>query len=406
MIRVLIVDDEYTKAQLISVFLQQLDPSVEIEHSTTSRDARLKIRDNQYDLMLLDINLPVNIGSQPNRLGGMELFDMILLDSNSKIPFDIFFITEKEDSLEEYCQEASIRGVSICKFSNSSVEWKIFMEGRFKLASKKYKKFKSSNPQVDIAIITALGPPELDAVLKLPYDWKSKRFSDDPTGYSFGTKKMSSRTFNLVAASARRKGMPASAPLAMKMIERFKPKVIVMLGICAGVKEKVNIGDIIVGDPLWDWGSGKLAQEQDGSKVFQASPHQVSIEHRISQLAMEIGALPSFATQIVQGWTGNFPQGRINVHVGPLASGAQVIAADNAMVDIIKQNRDVLGVDMEAYAVMTASDHSRNPSPIGLVVKSVCDFADSEKLDCWQEYAAYTSASFFDLLISDDFFPI
>ncbi|SKA77858.1 Nucleoside phosphorylase [Pantoea ananatis] len=406
MVRVLIVDDEYAKAQLISLFLQHLDPNVEIEHSTTSIDARIKLMNNNYDLMLLDINLPANMGAQPNSLGGMDLFDMILLDNRSNTPVDIVFITEKEDSIEQYRQEANKRGISICKFSNYSIDWKIFIEGRFKLASNKSKKLKNINPKVDIAIITALGTPELDAVLKLPYNWQSKRFSDDPTGYSFGSKNTSSRAFSLVAASPRRKGMPASASLAMKMIERFKPKIIVMLGICAGVEAKVNIGDIIVGDPLWDWGSGKLAQDRYGSKVFQASPHQVSIEHRISQLAMEIGNLPSFATQILQGWTGNFPQGRVNVHVGPLASGAQVIAADNALCDILKQNRDLLGIDMEAYAVMTASDHSRNPSPIGLVVKSVCDYADSDKHDCWQEYAAYTSAAFFDLLISDDFFPI
>lgn len=73
MIRVLIVDDEYSKTQIISDYLQHLDPSIEIEHSTTSRDARLKIRNYHYDLMFLDINLPLNIGSQPNSLGGMEL---------------------------------------------------------------------------------------------------------------------------------------------------------------------------------------------------------------------------------------------------------------------------------------------------------------------------------------------
>ncbi len=27
-----------------------------------------------------------------------------------------------------------------------------------------------------------------------------------------------------------------------------------MLGICAGVKGKTELGDVIVADPSWDWG--------------------------------------------------------------------------------------------------------------------------------------------------------
>ncbi len=61
---------------------------------------------------------------------------------------------------------------------------------------------------------------------------------------------------------------------------------------------------------------------------------------------------------------------------------------------------------MEAYAVMAASDFARKMAPKSIVIKSVCDYADSEKNNTWQEFASYTSAAFFDRLISDDFFPI
>lgn len=406
MTKILIVDDEYSKAGMISDFLQSIEPNVEIDHVTTSRDARIKARQLQYDLLILDINLPANLGSQPDALGGMALFDIISLDQNSYIPLDIIFITEKEDAMEQYYIEANKRGVSICRFNNLNINWKTYLGGRFHLAANRSKKEKTSNPHADIAILTALGNPELDAVLELPYEWQQKRFQDDPSGYYFGKKNTPSRSFTIVAASTRRKGMPATSAMAMKMIERFRPKLIVMLGICAGIKYKVNIGDIIIANPLWDWGSGKLAQDQEGSQVFQASPHQASIDHHISQLAIEIGSSVTFAQKIHSGWSKEFPQGRINVHVGPLASGAQVLAADSAVNHIIAQNRDIIGIDMEAYALMNAAEYSRIPSPLGMVIKSVCDFADSEKENSWQDYASYTSASFFDQLIESDFFPI
>jgi len=38
--------------------------------------------------------------------------------------------------------------------------------------------------------------------------------------------------------------------------------------------------------------------------------------------------------------------------------------------------------------------HATKPKPEPLVIKSVCDFADKDKNDGFQEYAAYTSANF------------
>jgi nucleoside phosphorylase len=48
---------------------------------------------------------------------------------------------------------------------------------------------------------------------------------------------------------------------------------------------------------------------------------------------------------------------------------------------------------MEAYAVFAASDEAPLPQPKAFVLKGVCDFADDEKNDSLQSYAAYTSAS-------------
>ena len=290
MTNILIVDDEYSKAGMISDFALSINRDINIVHASTSHEARLKVREMTFDLVFIDINLPVSMGSPPNSLGGMDLFDMIMVDTVSKIPLDIIFITEKEDSLEQYYKESNKRGVLLCKFQSSQDGWKTILAGKLKLTLARTKRSLSNNPTADIVIITALGNPELDAVLKLPYDWQTKRFHDDPTGYHFGEKKRGEFNFKIVAASARRKGMPSSSALAMKMVERFKPRLIVMLGMCAGVKDKVNLGDVIVADPAWDWGSGKISQHENGSDVFEAAPHQCTLNHHLSQLATETGS--------------------------------------------------------------------------------------------------------------------
>ena len=43
------------------------------------------------------------------------------------------------------------------------------------------------------------------------------------------------------------------------------------------VEVKRLIGDIIISDPTWDWGSGKIASK-DGRPVFLPSPHQLDLD--------------------------------------------------------------------------------------------------------------------------------
>jgi nucleoside phosphorylase len=80
--------------------------------------------------------------------------------------------------------------------------------------------------------------------------------------------------------------------------------------------------------------------------------------------------------------------------MGPVASGASVIA-DSTVVDLIKsQSRKLVGIEMETYGVFLAARVCGRPRPLAMSVKSICDFADASKADDYQRYAAYTSASF------------
>jgi len=62
--------------------------------------------------------------------------------------------------------------------------------------------------------------------------------------------------------------------------------------------------------------------------------------------------------------------------------------------ELLNQHRGLLGIDMEAYALFSAAVGSGKPRPLALCVKAVSDFADKDKVDDYQEYAASISASF------------
>ena len=68
---------------------------------------------------------------------------------------------------------------------------------------------------------------------------------------------------------------------------------------------------------------------------------------------------------------------------------------------IYSHYRHTAGLDMESYAVVYAANHASAPKPTPIIVKSVCDFADSRKTDDYQRFAAYSSCEFAKFLYEE-----
>jgi len=85
--------------------------------------------------------------------------------------------------------------------------------------------------------------------------------------------------------------------------------------------------------------------------------------------------------------SGNHPR----IHYGLIASGNQIIKSAQTRDDLaMKYN--ILCFEMEAAGIM-------NSIPC-LVIRGICDYADSHKNKLWQEYAAATAAAYAKLLLS------
>lgn len=87
----------------------------------------------------------------------------------------------------------------------------------------------------------------------------------------------------------------------------------------------------------------------------------------------------------------------INFHYGLIASGNQVIKdalVRNKLFDDLYEEltAETLCVEMEAAGLM-------NDFPC-LVIRGICDYADSHKNDAWQDYAACVAAAFAKVLLT------
>lgn len=194
----------------------------------------------------------------------------------------------------------------------------------------------------------------------------------------------------IASATAQRKGMVETALLTSRLIHHLRPKVIVMTGICAGIKKKCNIGDIILANPAWDYQCGKHQLDGEVNK-FSIEPHQLDVSTLITTKFTLLAQDTQFFTTVRSKWP-NPPSTVLEMKIGPVATGSAVIANPDFVDEIKKQRRDLMGIEMEIYGLYSAAMQASRPLPTTFAIKSVCDFADEKKDDDFQPYACYTAA--------------
>ena len=393
---VLVVEDDTLKfgkvhAALVSAGIE----ASHIAHSLTASDAVVALQKTKFDLMLLDINIPRRLGEGAVRGAGLRLLKELKRDPRLIPPAHVVGITAYEDVVAEFGEDFARELWSVVLFRENSEAWakQIKAKVAYLQAQKASSAFSDGVTYgVDLAIVCALADPELKAVKDLPCSWQPLHMSHDETRYLSGTIEARGKVFSAIAAASPRMGMPAAAVLSAKIIAQFRPRFLGMCGICAGRIGKVNLGDIIVADPVWDWGSGKI-QARDKEMLFRPSPHQIELDldlaERLKATFENVGLLATIKSEA----RGRKPDTELRAHFGPMASGAAVIAHPDKVEELLnQQHRALLAIEMEAYGVATACKGSGRPRPTALILKSVCDYADEDKTDDYQEYAAHTSA--------------
>jgi nucleoside phosphorylase len=395
-VNVLIVDDQYEgKAKQLSRIAASIQ-GVKCELVVSAKDALRKMKENEYELVIVDLQIPPENGQEVEPLGGQNLLQYVEVSEDLYKPAKILALTVHQDSYDQCSEFFSRRGWTLL-LNPAEDHLRDILTAQLMRAA--------TTPQVDIAILTALEHTELEAVLKLPYGWTEVRYKDDITTYHLGTIKLASgETKSVVACSSHRMGLAAAATLTTKVCICFRPSFLAMTGIAAGVVGEANLGDILVADPSWDWGSGKLTIK-DGAVKFLSEPVQIPLDPEISSRMRKLALSRTCLDEIYTAWKdGTRPPHDLQLRIGPIASGA-VVLEDPATVELIRtQNRKTIGIEMEAFGVMSASFYAGKNRPRTVVIKSVCDFADPQKNNEWQTYAAYTSAAFLDKFLQHEAF--
>jgi nucleoside phosphorylase len=395
--RILVVDDEREKKRQIAEVLRPFveNRTIVVEYAEDVLSAKRTMKKAGFDLLVLDINLPKRSDLPANPGDGLEVLRWLKGAGNAFRPTYIVGLTAFQESFELAASEFDNLIWTILHFEYTDGAWKDRLRKTVQTTLDTVRPpFKSDGRtyRTDLAIVTALREPELEAVLALPIDWTEEVVPHDPSRYFTAQLDIGSRKLRLVAAAASEKGLSGGAIAASKLAYSFRPKFLAMVGICAGIRGRVDLGDVVVADPSWDWGSGKIKKDASGTEIFHPAPYQMRIDETIRARAQILREDKAWRTQISEAFVGEHPDKPFEVRVGAVASGASVLQSSDAVRAVVDQHKDLLAIEMEIFSVMLSCHVAQGPRPRSLAIKAVCDFGDEGKNDTCQEYAAYTSA--------------
>ncbi len=403
MISLLVVDDDSSKRQQVRALVEEMvGEQAAVTECGSVAEAAAVLRERSVDLLVLDLNLPQRSGEEPRRDGGSRLMEL-LAGGTLRKPTHIIGLTAFDELLERARPAFSADLWHVVRYEPASDGW-------FDAIGRKVSYIvdcKTRTPDVgynyDLAIVTALTSVELEAVLNLPAQWVQKTFEGDDTPYFVGEAKGEGWTARIAAAAAFEVGMPAASVAAMKLIQHFRPRVLAMSGIAAGVKGR--LGDILVADKAWDYGCGKNRQIVGRISAFFPQPTQIGVHPSLRAKLALFCTKKEWLKKIEDSWKGTEERAALDVRIGGIASGAAVLENGWLVDDIVARDRKVVGIEMETYAVFMAGLLCTEPRPMVMAAKSICDFAGKDKSDDHQRYAAYTSANFVWAFGKDSLWP-
>lgn len=399
MINVIIVEDHSSKLKnIIELIQNEINiPSSNISTAVNVKEAKILMRSTTYDLMILDLVLPLDSDDEISPENGMTFLKTIQTNPTINPPIHIVGLTGFTEYREKYSVEFSKYLWHLIEYKSDESDWKEKLkEILFHLIKVRMDFINPINLKYDydIAIIAALSNPELDQVLKLPANWEIHSIENDASQYFIGSFTKDSKKLKVVCASAPQIGMVASATLAMKMIKSFKPRFIAMTGIAAGYKSSdIGFGDILIADQSYDGTSGKIISKENNEKHFSPNPTPIPLDSDLKEKFRAYEGSELFS-KIKRGFNGNKPNTELKIKIGPLVSVPFVIQNESEFESFKEAQRKLIGLEMEAYGIFYSANNSPNPKPKPIVIKSICDFGDVKKDDDFQIYAAYTSAQF------------
>ncbi len=406
---ILIIDDKEQKIDNLRKVITSISEDIRIEEAKTIVDAREKMREYSYDLVILDMVIPELEDDEPSRTGGSDYLTEIYENPDIKRPLQVIGLTEFEEEFNQQKEEFRDRLWYLLFYSQKEQRWRKSLKDKVvQLIGMKrdFIQTLKDRDKYDIGIICALS--EEFEQLQKAFDgcqWDDCRLP----GLPFLFRTTTVPTINLhdvkvLAVCADRPGVCATSVIATAMYTVARVDVLFMTGITAGVNNgSVKLNDVIIADSVGDYATGKLEDNKDGDLSWLREIHEASASTRLLSAASSVARDEEICSDINKEMLQHqliTSETNLKFQIAKTVCGPFVLAS-NAVVDMLKDSdRKLQAIDMEGFGLYLTA-HSLEKQ--ALWIKAVCDFADRSKGDSYHKSCSYASAAFLYKMLREKF---
>ncbi|EOC3068566.1 hypothetical protein ABUP50_001040 [Cronobacter malonaticus] len=375
--KIMLIEDNKNKRDDIKGFLLSkniVDSDIIIAKSMTDFTTNLH---HDIGLFIIDLKLP-NIDGGEAQFNGLTILETIKKSSRQESL--LLAISSFPDEFPKLRDIYESHGCILSTYSNKK-GWKSTLEHLLIQLNK--------NISLDFLIFCALKEE------RTPYITMINGKKCNRRGIDFYDIDIGGRKGSVVLLPSM--GLVNAAIIAGACIDRYKPSIVAMSGICGGFTDNVKLGQLLVSKMAYEYQSGKWTD--DG---FKQEPYQVSTDQNtLTNLSIMIDQ-DDFLKELEEGYSATKPDEPTPPIFSVFTSGSAVVASKQLLTNIQNHHRKSGGLDMEIFAIHRATELSIN-KPLCICAKTVVDLCDSNKDDDLHIYGSYISAKFIILAIRNHY---
>ncbi|WP_224249771.1 5'-methylthioadenosine/S-adenosylhomocysteine nucleosidase family protein [Hyalangium gracile] len=254
---------------------------------------------------------------------------------------------------------------------------------------------------MDIAVLTVI-PAELVAAREALGIAESARFKDEVGTVFYRGRVRSARArrdYDVVLTCLGRAGNALSAAAVQDVITRYRPQLVLLMGIAAGMRGKVRIGEVVFSERVVAYEPAAVARTPEGHSHVEPRPEIRTVSHRVQQDLVHYRPDEARLRERFEQRGGSFPlpssgnetlyqahvASRLTVKLATVASGEKLLRDPDKLREFRALHGKTEVAEMEAAGLMEACERSGAP---WLVIRGISDFGDEFKDDRFHEFAS------------------
>lgn len=379
--KILVLEDEDAKFSQIEEFVGQIIEDAEIVRRENWFEYAQAIANTRFDLILLDLLVPRSPRDDTVEDHHASLVSTTRDYESKSFRTPAIVLTRHSLNAGDFVHDLNAVDINVIAF-NDHGEWKEALKIKL-LATQPEKRFA-------FAIICAL-EKEADAYETVVDSWGPVK-----TIAGLICREIQIGPHKGVIVRAHRMGLVAGAVVASMALERFRPRLVCMSGICGGVKGESEMYDLLVTQNCHQHDAGKWSSTGFKSEHFDVQL-DVDVHTKLVEICSDVGLVPWLLENLNAG-VKEVPKGmdRVQTKVrsdAATSSGSAVIAEAGKTSTLSVGQRKLAGFDMEVYSVYEAARFATS-KPAFFAAKAVVDDGGRNKGDQFHRIGCLISARF------------